>query len=65
MVRLVRLELTRSNLHYPLKVARLPFRHSRRKIGASARNRTVDTRIFSPLLYQLSYRGKSGDPDQI
>ena len=25
--------------------------------GASAQNRTVDTRIFSPLLYQLSYRG--------
>ena len=53
----MRLELTRSKDHYPLKVARLPFRHSR-KYGASARNRTVDTRIFSPLLYQLSYRGK-------
>ena len=26
--------------------------------GASGQNRTVDTRIFSPLLYQLSYRGK-------
>mgnify|MGYP006978075288 FL=1 len=26
--------------------------------GASAQNRTVDTGIFSPLLYQLSYRGK-------
>ncbi|MDI3534722.1 MAG: hypothetical protein PWQ82_1087 [Thermosediminibacterales bacterium] len=26
--------------------------------GASGRNRTTDTRIFSPLLYQLSYRGK-------
>ena len=26
--------------------------------GASDRNRTNDTRIFSPLLYQLSYRGK-------
>ena len=57
VVRLVRLELTRSKDHYPLKVARLPFRHSRRN-GASERNRTVDTRIFSPLLYQLSYRGK-------
>ncbi len=30
---------------------------SRLKNGASAQNRTVDTRIFSPLLYQLSYRG--------
>ncbi len=26
--------------------------------GASGRNRTIDTRIFSPLLYRLSYRGK-------
>ena len=28
------------------------------KPGASGRNRTTDTGIFSPLLYQLSYRGK-------
>ena len=28
-----------------------------RTVGASGRNRTSDTRIFSPLLYQLSYRG--------
>ena len=27
-------------------------------IGASKWNRTTDTGIFSPLLYQLSYRGK-------
>ena len=26
--------------------------------GALNRNRTSDTRIFSPLLYQLSYQGK-------
>ena len=34
--------------------------------GASGRNRTNDTRIFSPLLYQLSYRGKkeNGDPER-
>ena len=25
--------------------------------GASTRNRTTDTGIFSPLLYRLSYRG--------
>ncbi len=31
--------------------------------GASDRNRTNDTGIFSPLLYQLSYRGKIGDLD--
>ncbi len=30
-----------------------------RIFGASGRNRTNDTWIFSPLLYQLSYRGKS------
>ena len=33
------------------------------QIGASGRNRTNDTGIFSPLLYRLSYRGKTGDPD--
>ena len=27
------------------------------KNGAQGRNRTSDTRIFSPLLYQLSYLG--------
>ena len=29
-----------------------------RILGASGRSRTTDTGIFSPLLYQLSYRGK-------
>lgn len=29
------------------------------KDGAQGRTRTTDTRIFSPLLYQLSYLGKS------
>ena len=28
------------------------------KYGGSRWNRTTDTRIFSPLLYQLSYRAK-------
>ena len=28
--------------------------------GAQGRNRTSDTRIFSPLLYQLSYLGIQG-----
>jgi hypothetical protein len=31
-------------------------REGGRKNGGSGRNRTVDTRIFSPLLYRLSYR---------
>ncbi len=29
--------------------------------GAQGRNRTTDTRIFSPLLYQLSYLGLGTD----
>jgi hypothetical protein len=28
------------------------------KFGGLGRNRTIDTRIFNPLLYQLSYRAK-------
>ena len=38
-----------------------------RIFGASGRNRTTDTGIFSPLLYQLSYRGKlsfSAEPEK-
>ena len=37
----------------------LPLSHSRilGSCGASGRNRTTDTWIFSPLLYRLSYRG--------
>jgi hypothetical protein len=27
------------------------------EVGAQGRNRTTDTRIFSPLLYRLSYLG--------
>ena len=27
-------------------------------VGAQGRNRTTDTRIFNPLLYQLSYLGE-------
>jgi hypothetical protein len=30
--------------------------------GAQGRNRTTDTGIFSPLLYQLSYLGKICQP---
>ncbi len=33
--------------------------------GAAGRNRTADTRIFSPLLYRLSYRGVYGGGDGI
>ena len=33
-------------------------RHIMMQNGGSGRNRTADTRIFSPLLYQLSYRAR-------
>ncbi len=29
--------------------------------GGPGRNRTTDTRIFNPLLYQLSYQAKAKD----
>ena len=29
-----------------------------RRTGAQGQNRTADTRIFNPLLYQLSYLGQ-------
>ena len=40
------------------KVALYQMSYTRR-YGASGRSRTNDTRIFNPLLYQLSYRGIS------
>ena len=33
----------------------------RERSGGRSRNRTNDTRIFSPLLYQLSYPATKGD----
>ena len=40
------------------KSAALPIElRQRNSYGASGRNRTTDTGIFSPLLYRLSYRG--------
>ena len=44
-------------------LARLPDKRLTFRRGASDRNRTNDTGIFSPLLYQLSYRGNNGDLD--
>ena len=49
------------------KSAALPveLRQHIKFFGASGRNRTTDTGIFSPLLYRLSYRGKkNGDPER-
>ena len=33
----------------------------RLKFGGLGRNRTIDTRIFNPLLYQLSYRANRSE----
>ena len=41
---------------YQMSYARIRHRYCS-AYGASGRGRTGDTRIFSPLLYQLSYRG--------
>ena len=46
------------------KVALYQMSYIRIFLGASGRNRTTDTGIFSPLLYQLSYRGIIGDPER-
>ena len=43
------------------KVALYQMSYGRIKNGASDRNRTNDTGIFSPLLYRLSYRGAPDD----
>ena len=46
----------------PLNYTRIYVKHSARWSllrNAQNRNRTSDTRIFSPLLYQLSYLGTS------
>ena len=38
-----------------------PRRSTAPLIGGLGRNRTADTRIFSPLLYQLSYQAEAGE----
>ena len=43
---------------YQMSYTRICSFSLRKRSGASGRNRTNDTGIFSPLLYQLSYRGK-------
>ncbi len=54
---------------YQLSYSRAPVRdteHNRHcvpvcKSGGLGRNRTTDTRIFNPLLYQLSYRANRSE----
>ena len=59
MERMTRLELATSTLARwrSTRWATPASRPLKRSRGASGRNRTNDTRIFSPLLYLLSYRG--------
>ena len=42
----------------PWQGGALPDELNPQTYGAFGRNRTIDTRIFSPLLYRLSYKGK-------
>ena len=54
----MRLELTRTSVHYPLKVARLPIPPPRQKqpeTGAKNGTRTRDPDLGKVVLYQLSY----------
>ena len=51
-----------NSLPPPWQGGALPDELNPHQVGASGRNRTNDTRIFSPLLYQLSYRGKNWRP---
>ena len=51
-----------NSLPPPWQGGALPDELNPHKNGASDRNRTNDTGIFSPLLYQLSYRGKKWRP---
>ncbi len=48
-------------MSYGRIVRRTGVIHVLLKGGASDRNRTNDTGIFSPLLYRLSYRGAPDD----
>ena len=44
----------------PQNFTALNSRNQLNKNGGQGRNRTTDTRIFSPLLYQLSYLAMLG-----
>ncbi len=59
----MRIELTRPNGHYPLKVARLPIpppghfsmQRIAKRVGAKNGTRTRDPDLGKVVLYQLSY----------
>ena len=46
--------------HEPGQPRGTPFIDVNRENGGQGQNRTADTRIFSPLLYRLSYLAKDG-----
>ena len=48
--------LVRSQTLYPTELRAHGIQTIKYKNGGSEWNRTIDTRIFSPLLYRLSYR---------
>ena len=53
--------LVRSQTLYPAELRARGYKFN--KNGGSEWNRTIDTRIFSPLLYRLSYRAINGGFD--
>ncbi len=48
------------NIIFPKEKGVKPFGLTPSSLGAETQNRTGDTRIFSPLLYRLSYLGTGG-----
>lgn len=48
-----------SHIFSLFRSALLLLNHDLKVLGGSARTRTEDTRLFKPLLYQLSYRTKA------
>ena len=52
--------MSRKAFIYRVKM-RIDAENQAQKKGGETRNRTADTRIFSPLLYQLSYLALSGN----
>ena len=45
------------NVEYDSSIAELNMEYHSDALGAESRDRTGDTRIFSPVLYRLSYLG--------
>ena len=52
LVRMARLELAQENSHYPLKVARLPFRHIRFDFGIANIRTYFELANFSSIFFK-------------